>query len=202
MAVTHVKTLTNVTSVSDEEFNEQFYSELTGIDSSLRELASSLSVEPVEKDKTTSSFDNDEDTYQAVTGGESNNYDYYRIIADIREMIRSTDPVESDEYERSVVRHAANNRVILLQIAEDPELLKNVRAVATRLFIGMTQPSDSHYLLHGRDRLSTHSSPMIRLGAAMGFAEKGDDQRVRLMQNDPHPVVQEEVEDLLEELDM
>jgi len=128
--------------------------------------------------------------------------EYRKAVHDIKRIIKTPNLGEADSIEAEIQAYIIDAKDILLDIASNSGELINVRAMAARLFVGMLQQSDPRFLHLGCERLVHHSSPMIRHGALLGFADIEDRGRVKLFQRDHHPIVRSEAAEILDEMDV
>ncbi len=123
----------------------------------------------------------------------------------LKDIVRAPTLDREEALFRKVQRYLGADMDLLGAIALDRSQLINVRAFAARLLVSFS--GDDQIMTHERvqtisyqiQQLSTHVSPLIRLGCVHGFADSGDYEKVRAFTLDSHQVVAEEADDLLEE---
>ena len=122
-------------------------------------------------------------------------------VARIKDVIRSRDYEQTEVLERELYLQLKGQEDILCDIVDDPQELINVRAMATRLFIAHVLrlvPKQPH-LEALAEGLSRHQSPLIRLGALLGYSDSEKIECVKEFLSDPHPAVVEEAKEILED---
>lgn len=128
-------------------------------------------------------------------------YERMRSVERIKDVIRSRDSEENTALEQSLYTDLRGQEDILSDIANDPQELINIRAMATRLFIAQifSLKAREYRLEALADQLSHHESPLIRLGALLGFSDSRKFERVREYLSDRHPVVVDQAQEILED---
>ncbi len=119
----------------------------------------------------------------------------------IKDIIRSRDSEQIAVLEDDLYDRLNGQEDIFSHIANDPQELINVRAMAARLFIATVfrLGSSGAHLQALADPLSRHRSPLIRLGVLLGYSDAGNMECVRKFLADPHPAVAEQALEILED---
>lgn len=127
---------------------------------------------------------------------------YRKAVHDTKRIIKTSDLSESEDIENEMQHYLTDDKDILVDIAFDRSELINVRAMATRIFVAMLQPSDDRSLQYACERLTHHKDPMIRNGALLGFADAGAWKMVKLFVDDSDSIVQEEAIEILDDMNI
>lgn len=122
-------------------------------------------------------------------------------VENIKDLIRSRDSEEIAVLEQELYVRLRGKEDILFEIADDPQELINVRAMATRLFIARVfrLSPENPYLEGLADHLSNHKSALIRLGALLGYSDVGKIDCVCKYLSDPHSTLVEQVREILDD---
>jgi hypothetical protein len=118
----------------------------------------------------------------------------------IKDLIRSREDSEAEELENRLKETVGNQDEIFLALITDPEELINVRAIATRYFVGAANRNKPTYSLI-RALLSQHGSALIRCGVIRGLQDAKEIENIRPFLNDQTPGVVAVAKEALEEIE-
>jgi hypothetical protein len=130
-------------------------------------------------------------------------YEKRKAILLIQGIVQAYNLGETDVLERELYSRIHSQEDILSDIINDPQQRISIRAMASRLFIAKVFGSRTlawkNHLRNLAAAISYHESPMIRMGALLGYSDAGATEIVRNYLSDPHPTVSAEALDLLED---
>lgn len=126
------------------------------------------------------------------------------IIDSIKDIIRAVSDREMDKITLQLYKRLQRQEHLLADLVDDRHELINVRAMAARLLIARIHTPEflscGDIILHSKvHSIEKHNSPLIRLGALLGFADAGNWEKVKEFSKDPHSTVAEEAKELIED---